>query len=211
MTKLWKHLLALAFGTVMLGLAAPAYADTYYTVQPGDTLWKISRQYGVSVQQIQQSNAVYTTLIFPGQRLFISADASVSQTPAATVSRGTNRTDMLLGYAKSFTGVPYVYGGQTPAGFDCSGYVKYVFKHIGIDLPRTAAEQFHRGTRVSNQEARPGDIVAFSSGGINHIGIYLGDGKFISATSSQGVQTASVYGGYWGGRLYGFSRIMPQV
>ncbi|AGL01810.1 C40 family peptidase [Desulfoscipio gibsoniae] len=208
MTKFWTLIFTFALGAILFGVTGPAYADTYYTVQPGDTLWRISRQYGVSVEQIQKSNAVYTTLIFPGQKLLISSSTPVSQT--AEVSRGTSRTEILLDYAKSFTGVPYVYGGQTPAGFDCSGYVKYVFNHLGINLPRTAAEQFYRGAKVSAQEAKPGDIVAFSSGGyINHTGIYFGGGQFISSTSSRGVETASVHSAYWGTHFYGYSRIIP--
>jgi peptidoglycan endopeptidase LytE len=206
MTKLLK-LVTFALCAILFGLTGTAYANTYYTVQSGDTLWKISRQYGVSVKQIQQSNAIYSHLIYPGQKLLISS-SSPGSTPTV-VSRSTDRSQLLLEYAKSLTGVPYAYGGETPAGFDCSGYVKYVFKHLGINLPRTASEQYYSGTRVSAQEARPGDIVAFASGGyINHSGIYLGNGQFISATSSRGVRTDPVYSGYWGARFYGFSRII---
>ena len=96
-------------------------------------------------------------------------------------------------------------------GFDCSGYVQYVFDNFGIDLPRTADEQFYLGSRISSQDAKPGDIVSFQSGGeISHTGIYLGGGRFISSTSSRGVAIAYVYGPYWGEHFNGFSRIIPQ-
>ncbi len=207
MTKFCRLIVTFAFVAILFGLTGPACANTYYTVQPGDTLWKISKQYGVSVTQIQQSNAIYSHLIYPGQKLLV-ASSSTGSAPTVT-SRSTDRSQLLINYAKSLTGVPYAYGGETPAGFDCSGYVKYVFKHLGINLPRTASEQYYRGTRISAREAKPGDIVAFASGGyINHSGIYLGNGQFISATSSSGVRTDPVYSGYWGARFHGFSRII---
>lgn len=186
----------------------PAFADSYYTVKSGDTLWNISRTYDTTVERIQDLNSLESSLIFPGQSLLIAKDGNSS--PEIEVSRGTSRVDTILNYAKSFIGVPYVYGGESPKGFDCSGYIQYVFKRFGMDLPRTADEQFYGGSRISSQEAKPGDIVAFKSGGeISHTGIYLGGGRFISATSSSGVMISSVYGSYWGEHFYGFSRIVP--
>lgn len=194
--------------TILWGVTAPAYADTYYAVQPGDTLWKISKLHGMTVEQIQKLNSITSTMIQPGQKLLITGSASVAQ-PSA-VSRGTSRQEMVIEYAKTLIGAPYAFGGQSPAGFDCSGYVQYVFNNFGVDLPRTASEQFHRGTKVNSGEARPGDIVAFASGGvINHSGIYLGGGSFISSTSSHGVDIAPVFGSYWANHFYGFSRIIP--
>lgn len=186
----------------------PAFADSYYTVKSGDTLWNISRTYGTIVERIQDLNSLESSLIFPGQSLLIAKDGKGS--PEIEVSRGTSRVDTILAYAKSFIGVPYVYGGESPKGFDCSGYIQYVFKRFGMDLPRTADEQFYGGNRISSQEAKPGDIVAFKSDGeISHTGIYIGGGRFISATSSSGVMISSVYGPYWGEHFYGFSRIVP--
>ncbi|MGQ7297222.1 C40 family peptidase [Quadrisphaera sp. KR29] len=84
--------------------------------------------------------------------------------------------------AKRYTGVQYRFGGTTPAGFDCSGFVRYVYAQVGKDLPRTASQQAAAGTRVKISEAQPGDIVSFTGkGGIYHNGIYVGDGMMIDS------------------------------
>lgn len=202
----------LFLGTVVLGLTLTitpplALADTYYIVKPGDSLWKISNSYDLTVEQIREINFLDSALIFPGQSILVVKDAD---NKAVEVSRGTSRVENILDYAKSLTGVPYRYGGQSPAGFDCSGYIQYVFRNFGIELPRTAKEQFKRGRIVTEKEARPGDIVAFKNGNqINHTGIYLGGGKFISSTSNSGVEISSVNGPYWSEHFYGYSRIIP--
>ena len=83
----------------------------------------------------------------------------------------------IMAIAARYEGTPYVYGGTSPSGFDCSGYVQYVFKQVGISLPRTASAQSQAGPRVSRSEARPGDIVSFvDGGGVYHNGIYAGGG-----------------------------------
>lgn len=208
MKKAKAFLGAAIVGITLSVMPSLAFADTYYAVKPGDSLWKISRSYDTTVERIQELNSLDSSIIFPGQQLLVAKDGESS--PAIEVSRGTSRIDTVMNYAKSFIGAPYVFGGQSPKGFDCSGYIQYVFNKFGVDLPRTADEQFDGGRRISSQEAKPGDIVAFKSGGeISHTGIYLGGGKFISATSSSGVMIASVYGPYWGEHFYGFSRIVP--
>jgi len=107
-----------------------------------------------------------------------------------------------------YIGVPYVFGGTTPSGFDCSGFVRYVYANAGIWLPRAADEQFESGYAVSNLQ--PGDLVFFSTYtyGASHSGIYLGNGKFISATSSSGVRVDNLYDGYWGSCYIGARRVI---
>jgi peptidoglycan endopeptidase LytE len=205
-TKVFVYAVVLSMALIFF--ASPSFADTYYVVKPGDTLWKIATSHGITVNKLQELNSLNTTLIFPGQSLLISGGCSMVQQPQ--VSRGSSRIQGLLDYAKSLVGSPYRYGGESPGGFDCSGYVKYVFKSIGINMPRTAAEQYKSGNPISSSEARPGDLVFFHSGGaINHSGIYLGGGKFVSSTSSSGVKEASVYGSYWAEHFYGYNRIIP--
>lgn len=116
----------------------------------------------------------------------------------------------VLTYANTFTGVPYKFGGTTPAGFDCSGYIRYVFQKIGYDLPRQADEQYTVGKKVEKSNLQPGDLVFFETyePGISHSGIYIGDGQFISATSSSGVAVADIDDSYWGPRYVGAKRVL---
>ncbi len=110
----------------------------------------------------------------------------------------------IVHYAEKFIGTPYRYGGTSRDGFDCSGFVQYVFKHFDISLPRTAAEQARVGRTISSSSLQPGDLVFFDTGGptLSHVGIYVGSGKFISATTSDGVQIANVHDPYyWGSRF----------
>jgi len=107
-----------------------------------------------------------------------------------TVSRGQADRQAIVEYAKTLLGVKYVYGGETPKGFDCSGFVRYVFKHFGISLERTCRDQARGGKPVKKSELKPGDLVFFDTNDdngklndISHVGIYIGDGKFIHASA----------------------------
>jgi len=102
-----------------------------------------------------------------------SEDAPSSTGTGGQVARGSS----VLSIAARYVGTPYVYGGTTPRGFDCSGYTRYVYAQLGISLPRTANAQMLATRRVSRSEARPGDLVFFVSGGrAYHVGIVAGDG-----------------------------------
>lgn len=117
----------------------------------------------------------------------------------------------VVSIAKNYIGVPYKWGGTSSSGFDCSGFVQYVFKKAGIDLPRTSGQQFQVGKPVSQSQLSQGDIVFFHTykSGPSHVGIYVGDGKFIQA-SSDGVMISLVNGPYyWGARYYGAKRVIP--
>lgn len=98
-------------------------------------------------------------------------EEAAAQVPASAVGNA------IVEIAARYIGVPYVSGGTTPDGFDCSGYTSYVFAQVGIDLPRTSAEQRHAGTVVSRADAQPGDLI-WSPG---HISIYAGDGMQLDA------------------------------
>lgn len=89
----------------------------------------------------------------------------------------------VVNYAEKFKDVKYVWGGDSPSGFDCSGFTRYVYAHFGVNLPHNAAEQYRYGKKVSRGSLQPGDLVFFGkkSDSIYHVGIYIGDGNFINA------------------------------
>ena len=125
-------------------------------------------------------------------------------------NRGASKVRSILRAAYSVIGTPYVFGGTTPYGFDCSGFTQYAFGRAGIYIPRTADSQLYYGRRISMNQLRPGDLIFFTTyeAGASHCGIYVGNGNFIHAGSSTGVTVASAFTGYWGARYYGACRIL---
>ena len=116
-----------------------------------------------------------------------AASTSVSSSVASSSSTAAARGSSVISVASRYLGTPYRYGGTTPAGFDCSGFVQYVFNLLGFSLPRTANEQMNATKRITRSEAQAGDLVFFVSGGkATHVGIYAGDGYIIDAGSSGG-------------------------
>lgn len=116
-----------------------------------------------------------------------------SSSNVSTSSKGAD----VLAYAMQFVGYPYVYGGSSTSGFDCSGFTQYVYKHFGVTLNRTAAAQSSNGTAVSRSNLQPGDLVMFGSP-INHVGIYAGGGRIVHAANpSRGVTTDTINSGYY--------------
>ena len=119
--------------------------------------------------------------------------------------------DKIIATAKQYIGVPYVWGGTSPKGFDCSGLVQYVFKAHGISLNRTAETQYKHGSYVSKNNLKPGDLVFFQNtykAGISHVGIYIGNGQFIHASSSKGVTISNLSSSYYTSHYYGARRIL---
>ncbi len=102
-----------------------------------------------------------------------------------------SRPGIVISTAMRYLGVPYVWGGSSPSGFDCSGLVKYSFARVGISLPHSSAMQYHYGAHVSRAQLKPGDLVFFYNP-IHHVGIYIGNGNMINATGNH-VQISTVW------------------
>jgi len=114
--------------------------------------------------------------------------------------------------AKKYVGVPYAYGGRTPKGFDCSGLTSYVYNRHGVKLPRSSSKQAKAGRMVRKRNLQPGDLVFFSTGKrgqVSHVGIYVGDGKFIHAPSQgKKVTTASLNDKYYKKTYHSARRVL---
>lgn len=127
-----------------------------------------------------------------------SSSQAVSQAPTASTSTATSTASAsasaITSYALTFLGVPYVWGGTTPSGFDCSGLVQYVYSHFGINLGRTTYTQQYAGTKISVASAQAGDLYFWGSyGSAYHVAIALGGGQYVMAPApGQNVMTGSV-------------------
>ena len=121
-------------------------------------------------------------------------------------------TEQSVEYAKQFLGVPYVWGGNGPKSFDCSGFTKYVYAHFGYGLNRTASAQMSNGVKVSLEELQPGDLVFFNNGRVrtsaSHVGMYIGDGQFIHASTNHYNVEISNLSGYYLNIYIGARRIV---
>ena len=114
----------------------------------------------------------------------------------------------ILAEAQKYLGCPYRAGGASPSGFDCSGFVYYVLKQLGLSPYRTPSEQYQMGTSVEKTALRVGDLVFFGSGRITHSGIYAGSGQFIHAPNSRStISYSDLTTGYWAQNYYGACRV----
>lgn len=172
---------------------------------------------GTAVTVISTSNG-WSKVSYAGKAGYISADYLVTASSgtaispsntAASVSISAKRQSV-LNYAAQFLGVPYVYGGSTPSGFDCSGFTSYVFKNTVGSIPRVAQAQYDATSRVSRDDLLPGDLVFFgsSTSSISHVGIYVGSNQFIHAPSTGDVVKYSSLTGSYATRYQGAGRVI---
>jgi cell wall-associated NlpC family hydrolase len=133
------------------------------------------------------------------------ASAAPASAPAAA---GLQVADL----AQQYVGSRYAWGGSSPAGFDCTGFVMWVFGQFGVSLPHNEAGQLASGDRVNSEELQPGDVLVFANTyrrGLSHVGIYLGDGRFVHAVDERhGVLVSNLWDSYWGPRFVGASRAL---
>jgi len=135
------------------------------------------------------------------------SSSALTPPPAPTQ---TSKASAIIATGKKYIGVNYVYGGTTPSGFDCSGFTQYVFAKNGVSLPRVSRDQYQGGSSVSLSNLRAGDLVFFSfgkNGVVDHVGIFVGNGQFINASSSKGV-TIYTLGPYWQSVFVGAKRVL---
>lgn len=178
-------------------------------VAPKDTAAPNTAAQNAPVGMAAQQNTAETT---------VASDAEKSQLPQVesdipvyspfTLDKG----EQVVELAKKYIGTPYVYGGSTPAGFDCSGFVKYCYSLMGVEINRIAADQAKNGTEIAPADIKPGDILCFASseGGsyIGHTGIYVGNGYFIhSPRTGYNVEIVPLTYGSYDKRIANIRRI----
>ena len=130
--------------------------------------------------------------------------------PFGKILINKKQANAVLETGKRLIGVPYVFGGTTPSGFDCSGFLQYIFKENGILIPRLADEQYKLGKLVKTSELDAGDLVFFTTyeAGASHCGIYIGGGQFLHTSSSRGVRIDNLDNVYWAPKFYGAKKIV---
>jgi cell wall-associated NlpC family hydrolase len=134
-----------------------------------------------------------------------SSSSSSSSSSAPTVAPPPGNYSGVVAIAMRYLGTPYVWGGASPSGFDCSGLVQYVFAQVGVSLPHNAAAQYGYGSPVSMSQLQPGDLVFFY--GLGHVGIYIGGGQFIHAPHTGDVVKISSLSGYYASVFVGARRL----
>jgi cell wall-associated NlpC family hydrolase len=197
-----RHALAVgAFALLVAGTGALAQAGT-----SGPQVDYTGSSRSVDAQSLSPDVAEWTS------HLIVTTSArhhgGIGRFTGAILLRTSKIAKELTSSALRFLGVPYAFGGTSSAGFDCSGFVQHVFAMLGIGLPRTADAQYDVG-RPAIGGPRPGDLVFFDTyGGVSHVGIYLGRGQFVHASSSRGVMVSRLSESYWASRYVGAKRLI---
>jgi len=188
-------------------------AVSTYKVSPGDSLWKIANKFNITIAEIKVANNLKSDLIRVGQVLKINGDKAITQDTTNTVSQPaqsqtqSSKVDKMISEAKSLMGTPYRWAGNTPSGFDCSGYIYYVLNKVTSVSRLSTAGYWDIMKSVNNPAV--GDFVFFTTykAGPSHMGIYLGNNEFIHASSS-GVTISNLNTSYWKERYLGAKRYL---
>jgi LysM repeat protein len=175
---------------------------TKYIIKSGDTLGRIAGKYQLSVKELIELNKLSSDRIYVGQKLKVPGTKTKTE---PTVD--TELAAKMIASAKKLIGIPYVWGGSTPSGFDCSGFIYYVANQAGMDIGRYSAEGYYDRTYYVDTP-KAGDIVFFENTykrGISHLGIYLGNNQFIHSNDS-GVMISNLQGAYYQAHFESFKR-----
>ena len=194
-------------GSVNLRAKPDVYSDLLATLDMGETAYIIGLNCGwYKVQYEGQTGYIRSDLM-----ALTEAPRNNAQTTVGTAPVVDTVGAQIVAYAQNFLGTPYVWGGTTPKGFDCSGFTQYVFGQMGYPLKRTAGQQLNNGTAVTG-ELKVGDLVFFTNtykttAAASHVGIYMGDNLFIHAGGGS-VKITSLDHEYYAPRYIGARRIV---
>lgn len=193
---------------------------TEHRVKKGDTLEKLAAVYGVDKDELVELNDIKKTRLTPGSTLLIPKDldegdeiVKLPEFKSLKPWKNDEERATLVKVAKSFTGAPYRYGGDSVRGLDCSAFVRKMYDIFDVQLPRTAREQYHVGVKVAKSELSVGDLVFFKTRRNakfpTHVGIYIGEENFIHASSScqRGVKVDTIADGYYQKAYIGATRV----
>lgn len=215
-------------------------AGAYHIVKKGDTIYKIAKRYSLSESDIKEMNNLHSSKLKIGQKLVVYKDtkpthsASLNKTldaeanfelkgieediaynsftDAEDISKMSIK-DRIVAFAKKMLHLPYRFGGNSLMGIDCSAYVQKVYSRVGIDIPRSAREQFKVGESVEKEKLSVGDLVFFRTYASfpSHVGIYLGNNLFIhSSSKSKKVTIDSLDTPYYVKRFIGAKRLITE-
>lgn len=201
--------------TVARKLVADRLIDTYYIAPPNEIVFGRAKQPGGQKPAREETRAVSPSTTSRGAPE--SRGARIGETADITRKTGT-RDEKDMGAiaartAERFVGIPYRWGGDNVVdGMDCSGFVRAVYNLCGVSIPRTSQDQYHAGEPVPLAELRDGDLVFFGAGAdrINHVGIYVGSGRFVHAPRrGEEIRVSSVSDAYFEKRFIGARRYFP--
>ncbi|MEK4244749.1 NlpC/P60 family protein [Psychrobacillus sp. FSL K6-2684] len=234
-----KKVLIIAF--ILFFITETASASTLYEVKKGDSLTKIAKLHNVTVADLRTWNKLTKDNIFIKQKLVVQKPATVKGTtnttpvktapvvtapvknelvvsPAPVITVPSNVSGegyayypLIIDFAKRLEGIPYLYAGNTMAGFDCSGFIYFLHTQAGMKIERKSSESYYLESIVLTNPI-PGDLVFFQNTykeGISHMGIYLGDNQFVHA-GSKGVEITKLDNVYWKEHFVSFNRFVQK-
>lgn len=185
-----------------------------YKIRKGDSLFTIAKRFHAQIDIIKLLNNLRSNKLYTGHYIFVpNSEIKEVKKMAIELSLLKEERRAIISYAKNFLGRPYVFGGNSLThGIDCSAFVQKIYAKFGIHMPRTAEEQFHRGMSIKLSELQPGDLVFFhtlSYAYATHVGIYIGNGKFINAAGKRsGVVISKLRRRYYLKRFIGAKRVL---